>query len=88
MAEYQASDAEIGEELRRFFVDLLADGEKLKRYYDPEQRAELIKRQSFTYDETADLLLNGTLAEIERKILAVTSNPTGAMPLLVVWPPM
>lgn len=83
-----ADDAQIGEELRRFFVDLIGDGEALKRYYDPEQRSELIRGRSFTYDETAELLLNGTLAEIEQKILAVTSNPTGAMPLLVVWPPM
>jgi len=83
-----ATDAEIGEELRQFFLKLITDGSALQQYNDPEQRESLIRRQGFAYSETADLLVNGTLAQVEEKIRAVTSNPSGAMPMLIVWPPM
>ncbi|HUH15789.1 MAG TPA: hypothetical protein VML35_07890 [Gaiellaceae bacterium] len=83
-----SSDAQIGEELRQFFLRLIQDGEALQQYNDPEQRAGLIQSQHFAYSETQELLLKGTLAQIEEKIRAVTSNPSGAMPMLIVWPPM
>ena len=82
---------EIGEELRTFFLKLLADPEALRRYYDrgePGQldddtpRGQLIDEQHVSA-ETRELLKNGKLKEIEEHILAIPGSY--AKPLHIVW---
>jgi len=80
-------DPKIGEELRQFFLYLLANGDALQRYYDRETREEVISKQGFA-TSAGDLLRDGTLREIEEHILAVTNSPRQAAPLMIVWPPM
>ena len=82
-----AGDPEIGEELRQFFLYLLANGDAMQRYHDPEGREEEIGRRGFKTD-AANLLRDGSLREIEQHILAVTNSPLKARPLMIVWPPM
>ncbi len=82
---------EIGEELRTFFLKLLADPEALRRYYDRGERGlldddtprgMLIAEQEMS-DEARELLKNGTLKEIEEHILAIPGSY--AKPLHIVW---
>ena len=80
------TDEEIGEELRQFFLALIADGRKMALYQNLETRSSVI--QDFAPSDVQDILENGTLKEIERYIRLVTGNPTNAWPTIVVWPPM
>ena len=72
--------------LRDFFVKLLED-DNLARYY--ADREAYIKQQieSGLSEKDADLLLNGTLGEVEQELLAMRQSP-GPQPLMIVWPPM
>jgi len=80
------TDEEKGQELRQFFLDLLADGEKMAQYQNPQSRSSLI--QGIAPSDIQDILENGSLKDIEAYIRLVTGNPTGAFPTIVVWPPM
>ena len=80
------TDEEKGEQLRQFFLALLADGSAMALYQNPETRSEAIR--SVAHSEIQDILETGTLADIEALIRHVTGNPTGAWPTIVVWPPM
>lgn len=88
------ADETTGNELRRFFVELLAD-ENLKSYHSgrgnyigdrvrqPDQEDDPTR---FLGTEATRVLQEGTLAEIEENIKLVTGS-TSAVPLLVVAPP-
>jgi len=82
---------EIGEELTRFFLMLLADPAALRQYYDRGEpgldeeetpRSRLINGQDFR-DDTKELLKNGTLKTIEEHVLAIDGSY--AKPLWIVW---
>jgi len=84
-------DPEIGEELRAFFLKLLADPDALRRYYDRGEkgllddetpRSQLIDTENLR-DETKELLKNGRLKEIEEHILSIPGSY--AKPLHIVW---
>lgn len=72
--------------LREFFVNLL-QGDNLAEYY--ANRDAYISRQTKEGlgADDADLIRNGTLADIEARLLAEHNSP-GPKPLLIVWPPM
>ena len=85
-------DPEIGEELRTFFLKLLADPAALRQYYDRGEkglvdeetpRGQLIDTQDELRDETKELLKRGKLKEIEEHILAIPGSY--AKPLHIVW---
>lgn len=72
--------------LREFFVKLL-EGDNLAQYY-ADRDAYIDRQQEYGLNPgDADLIRNGTLAEIERTLLAQANSP-GPLPLLIVWPPM
>ncbi len=73
--------------LREFFVKLL-EGDNLAEYY--ADRDAYIDRQQKEYGLNpgdGDLIRNGSLADIERTLLAEANSP-GPKPYLIVWPPM
>jgi hypothetical protein len=88
------ADEQTGNELRQFFVELLA-GENFKAYHAgrgnyigdrvrlPDQEDDPAR---FLGSEALRVLQEGTLAEIEENIKLVTGS-TNAVPLLVVAPP-
>ena len=78
-------DPDVGRELTAFFLELLADGEALKRYYDRDTRDGLIDDRQWSTN-AGDLLRNGSLKEIEEHILAIRGSY--AKPLVIVWPAM
>lgn len=90
--KYSTGDPVIGEELRQFFLGLLADGEAMLRYQTATERTRLIEErisgESEAVVEAQRLLREGSLQEIEDHIRAVTNSPTGAIMMWVVWPPM
>ena len=88
------ADEQTGSELRRFFVELLAD-ENFKRYHSGRgdyigDRVKLPEEdedpERYLGDEARRVLEEGTLAEIEDNIKLVTGS-TNAVPVLVVAPP-
>ena len=73
-------------DLREFFVKLLQD-DNLAEYY-ADRDAYINRQQEYGLNPgDADLIRNGSLAEIERTLLAQANSP-GPKPLLIVWPPM
>ncbi len=78
-------DPEVGKELTEFFIDLLRDGDALRRYYDRDTRDGLIAEREFA-TRAGELLQGGSLNEIEEHILAVRGSY--AKPLVIVWPAM
>ena len=78
-------DADVGRELTRFYIGLLADGEALRRYYDRDTRGGLIDEHK-GYERRATSCANGSLKEIEEHILAI--HGSYAKPLVIVWPAM
>lgn len=78
-------DPDIGEELTKFFLYLLSDGEALRRYYDRATRDSVIGRHGFN-TRAAELLREGSLKEIEEHILSVGGSYK--KPLVIVWPAM
>lgn len=88
------ADEPTGQELRRFFVELLAD-ENFKNYHsergtyigDRAKRTEPEEDPTrYLGTEARRILEEGTLAEIEDNIKLVTGS-TNAVPVLVVAPP-
>lgn len=85
-------DAEIGQQLRRFFIELLED-QNLQRYRSDE-RGDYIGERVKTHDndgylspEAEELLRCDCLREIEEHIGAVTGSGS-AVPVWVVCPPV
>lgn len=76
-----------GRQLRQFFVELLLDGNLAAYTTDREAYVHRQRHSGVVNDETTDLLLNGSLAEIEENIKLVTGS-RHAVPLCIVWPPM
>jgi hypothetical protein len=88
------ADEPTGQELRRFFVELLAD-DNFKAYHAGrggyiEDRVKLPDQEDdprrYLGTEARRVLEEGTLAEIEDNIKLVTGS-TNAVPVLVVAPP-
>lgn len=83
-------DPVVGQQLRRFFVELLED-ENLQRYRSQErgdyigERAE--RNDGYLGEEAEDLLKSEALRKIEEHIAAV-SGSGNAVPVWVVCPPM
>lgn len=81
------ADANIGRQLRQFFVELLLDGNLPDYTADRKAYVQAQRHAGIVDDETMDLILNGSLREIEEHIKAVTGS-NHAVPYLIVWPPM
>ncbi len=79
-------DEQTGRELRQFFLDLLQEV-NLRQYHENREQyvAEKVKG-GLIGSRTSELLLNGTLGEIEENIMLVTGSHK-AVPLWVVSPP-
>jgi hypothetical protein len=80
-------DDTTGHELRQFFLDLLAE-KNLQAYH--EDRAEYVRTRNgdgLIGDEATELLLDGSLREIEEHIKRVTGS-ANAWPVMVVFPPI
>ena len=78
----------VGEHLRDFFIDLLRDGNLME--YRSSGRIDYISRtrsEGVIGEEAETLLREGTLAQIEERLGAVTGSGN-AVPLFVVCPPM
>lgn len=71
--------------LREFFLELLAD-ENLRAYWDDRDGYVRAKQSAgVLYDEDAELILSGTLREIEERIASQHSSAR-PVPLIVVFP--
>ena len=78
---------EIGAELRQFFTDLL-DRTNLREYHANAER--YVKEQQgngVIGEEAAQLILSGSLQDIEANIMLVTGSGS-AVPVCIVMPPM
>ncbi len=79
--------AEVGQELRQFFTDLL-DGTNLRQYHrDPKAYVAAQREKGVIGEEAARLILEGSLQSIEDNIELVTGSGH-AVPVCVVFPPM
>jgi hypothetical protein len=82
----------VGKQLRRFFLELLADG-NLAKYQSREQRDAYIARRrrgrkgGYLGPRAVELLQSDDLWEIQAHVNAVTGSGN-AVVLLVVCPPM
>jgi hypothetical protein len=78
-----------GQELRRFFLELLED-KNLERYYKNRsgyiERRARGKRGGYLSPKTQELLQSDALREIEDSVMLITGSK--AVPLWVVCPPM
>ena len=81
------ADVNTGRELRQFFVELLLDGNLADYTSNRETYVQRQRVSGIVSDTTMDLILTGSLAEIEDNIKLVTGS-RHAVPLLIVWPPM
>jgi len=79
---YDGGDPEVGDALRRFFIELLID----KNLFEYHQNRDEYIEQHVGNDEAKDLLRSEAFVDIERHILAVTGSAR-AKPLFVVCPP-
>jgi hypothetical protein len=70
--------------LREFFIELLKDG-NLKAYHE-DREVYISERAPGLQPDDLDLLTNGTLAQIEERILEDQNSPR-SVPMLVVFPP-
>lgn len=70
--------------LREFFIELLKDG-NLKAYHEDRDRY-IRERAKGLHPDDLDLLTNGTLAQVEQRILEEQNSPR-SVPMLVVFPP-
>ena len=83
-------DAEIGQQLRRFFVELLED-QNLQRYRSHERSDYITERRQendgYLSPEAEELLRCHCLRDIEDHISAITGSGH-ATPVWVVCPPI
>jgi hypothetical protein len=75
---------EIGEELRRFFLELL-EGDNLRRYQGDGREEYINERRSGLSDDAQRLISSGDLREIEGHIAEITGSR--AVIVYVVCPP-
>lgn len=78
--------SEIGEELRRFFLELL-EGDNLRRYQGEGRDAYVNARRSDLSDDAWRLINSGDLREIEQHIAEITGSGRAVL-VCVVCPPM
>lgn len=73
--------------VRDFFVKLL-EGNNLADYYaDRDAYIDRQLKENGLSRDDANLIRNGSLADIEQQLLAEANSP-GPKPYLIVWPPM
>ena len=77
---------ETGKRLRKFFTDLL-DDTNLRMYHEsPESWVKSQQETGVLDEDAAQLILNGSLQDIEANIKLVTGSGS-ASPLMLVFPP-
>jgi hypothetical protein len=78
---------ETGKRLRKFFTDLL-DDTNLRMYHEsPESWVKSQQKTGVLDEDAAQLILSGSLQDIEANIKLVTGSGH-AVPVCVVFPPM
>ena len=81
------ANAETGRQLRQFFTDLLDDG-NLRQYHENTETWVASQVKAGVIDDaTAQLILKGSLQDIEDNIKMVTGSGS-AVPVCIVMPPM
>jgi argininosuccinate lyase len=81
------ANAETGRQLRQFFTDLLDDG-NLRQYHENTEAWVASQVKAGVIDDaTAQLILKGSLQDIEDNIKMVTGSGS-AVPVCIVMPPM
>ena len=79
--------AETGKRLRKFFTDLL-DDTNLREYHEsPESYVRKQQEAKILDDTAAQLILSGSLQDIEANVELVTGSGK-ATPVCIVFPPM
>jgi len=77
--------AEVGEELREFFVQLLSPHNLVS--YSQGRESYITSRQSILGTEATRILREGSLAEIEANVaLATTSSEEPPIVICIIWP--
>lgn len=71
--------------LREFFVELL-HGDNLAAYYSDRERY-IVEQAASLIDDDRELLLTGTLGQIEARIMEEHYSPS-PKPVMFVYPPM
>jgi hypothetical protein len=81
------ANAETGRQLRQFFTDLL-DNTNLRQYHENTEAWVASQVKAGVIDDaTAQLILQGSLQDIEDNIKMVTGSGS-AVPVCIVMPPM
>jgi hypothetical protein len=81
------ANAETGRQLRQFFTDLL-DNSNLRQYHENTEAWVASQVKAGVIDDaTAQLILQGSLQDIEDNIKMVTGSGS-AVPVCIVMPPM
>jgi len=81
------ANAETGRQLRQFFTDLL-DNTNLRQYHENTEAWVASQVKAGVIDDaTAQLILKGSLQDIEDNIKMVTGSGS-AVPVCIVMPPM
>jgi hypothetical protein len=84
--ETPEANEETGKRLRKFFTDLL-DDTNLRMYHEnPEGWVKSQQETGILNDDAAQLILSGSLREIEANIKLV-SGSGHAVPVCIVFPP-
>ena len=86
---FESPDAnvETGRQLRQFFTDLLDDA-NLRQYHENTEAWVASQVKAGVIDDaTAQLILKGSLQDIEDNIKMVTGS-SSAVPVCIVMPPM
>ena len=81
------ANAETGRQLRQFFTDLLDDGNLRQYHENTEAWVGSQVKAGVIDDATAQLILKGSLQDIEDNIKMVTGSGS-AVPVCIVMPPM
>jgi argininosuccinate lyase len=86
---FESPDAnvETGRQLRQFFTDLLDDTNLREYHANTEAYVASQVKAGVINDATANLILQGSLQDIEDNIKMVTGSGS-AVPVCIVMPPM
>jgi hypothetical protein len=78
---------ETGQRLRKFFTDLLDDTNLREYHENPESYVRKQQDAKVLDEATAQLILSGSLQDIEANVTLVTGS-AHAVPVCIVMPPM
>ena len=79
-------NAQRGQRLRKFFTDLLDDTNLREYHENPESYVRKQQEAKVLDDSDAQLILSGSLQDIEANIKLVTGSGH-AVPVCIVFPP-